>query len=162
MGTKNALQNHLNVNNQHFQTCNLYMQPLETTLYPHMKQQWLDWIKSSPGKKYKDLYVVLICDARSVLFVMHDDLDTVRVVLKLRLLNYNANKSCFFFFFQVTLIDSHQHTNDKGAVIAMVSRPRLKCLCQWFGRLINACYQSSPELYELSCLYFKKKNKCKS
>ncbi|GJQ87050.1 hypothetical protein Trydic_g6809 [Trypoxylus dichotomus] len=118
-------------------TCNLYMQRLEATLYPNMKNQWLEWTKSSIGKKYRDLFVILICDARSVLFVINDDLDTV------------------------TLIDSHQHTSERGAVIAMVARPRLKCLCQWFGRLIDTCYHSSPELYELSFLYFKKRAKLK-
>lgn len=53
------------------------MQPLESTLYSNLKTQWLEWIKSSPGKKYKDLFVILICDAKSVLFVINDDSDTV-------------------------------------------------------------------------------------
>ncbi|KAI4464644.1 hypothetical protein MML48_3g00005270 [Holotrichia oblita] len=58
-------------------TCNLYMQSLEATLYMNLKSQWLEWIKSSTGKKYKDLFVILICDARSVLFIINDDLDTM-------------------------------------------------------------------------------------
>lgn len=51
------------------------MEPLNTTLFENMKNNWLDWIEA--GKHHSDLYVILIADSRSVLFIMQDVEDTV-------------------------------------------------------------------------------------
>ncbi|XP_022901831.1 uncharacterized protein [Onthophagus taurus] len=111
--------------------CKLHMQPLGLTLYKNLKKCWLQWLSCNLSQKREDLYVVLISDSRSVLFILNSTLNTV------------------------TLIDSHQHTFDRGAVIAIATRHKMKHLCNWFGDLIYSCYKSTPLLYELSFLYFK-------
>ncbi|KAF5298458.1 hypothetical protein FQR65_LT01237 [Abscondita terminalis] len=102
-------------------------------LYPNLRKRWRNWIEhcKRDKKRYIDLYVILIYDYKSVLFVFNRFRDTV------------------------TMLDSHRHWGNKGAVIATVERAKLKILCDWFGELINRCYNSSPHIYELSYLYFK-------
>ncbi|KAK5646686.1 hypothetical protein RI129_005150 [Pyrocoelia pectoralis] len=112
----------------------LHAKPLQSSLYANMNRRWKKWHRVCVLKKRSvmDLYVVLISDSRSVLFIFQHDTDTVSV------------------------IDSHRHTDTKGALIATVSRPKLKLLCLWFADIIYKYYNSCPELYELSYLYLKK------
>lgn len=53
----------------------LYLESLNNTLFENMKNNWLDWINI--GKHHSDLYVILIADSRSVLFIIQDAEDTV-------------------------------------------------------------------------------------
>ncbi|KAB0797338.1 hypothetical protein PPYR_08332 [Photinus pyralis] len=111
----------------------LYAKTLQASLYENLKRQWQRWQQYcvSKNRSLKDLYVVLICDSRSVLFIFQSHSDTV------------------------SLIDSHRHSPTKGAFIATTSRVKLKLLCQWFGDAIYKYHNSFPQLYELSYLYFK-------
>ena len=133
------------------------MQPLGLTLYKNLKAQWLEWDQSSLGQKHQHMFVVLISDARSVLFVLNEPMETVSFQFFLH--------SWFAFQYldvlQITLIDSHQHTSEKGAVVATATRQKMKHLCNWFTRVMYNCYQSTPLLYELSFLYFKRRGKTK-
>ncbi|XP_018329287.1 uncharacterized protein LOC108739738 isoform X2 [Agrilus planipennis] len=54
----------------------------------------------------------------------------------------------------VAVVDSHQHAS-AGALIAITYRQRLQLLCQWFSEMSEKLYNSHPEVYELSFLYFK-------
>ncbi|XP_044751747.1 uncharacterized protein LOC123311741 [Coccinella septempunctata] len=110
--------------------CMLYLEPLYTSLFQNLKTNWLDWID---GHSHDDLYVILITDSRSVLFYFHDESDNI------------------------VLFDSHQHSADKGACLAVVKRQRLKTLCKWFAETLSVCYKCNPRLYELSFLYFEHK-----
>ncbi|KAK4880773.1 hypothetical protein RN001_008919 [Aquatica leii] len=111
----------------------LHQMSLQNSLFKNLRRQWKKWVQRClhKNKCYVDLYVVLICDFRSVLFVFNKAHDTV------------------------TMIDSHRHMLDKGAIIATVDRIRLKAMCQWFENLILKCYNSFPQVYELSYLYFR-------
>lgn len=60
-----------------FQKSVLYVEPLETSLFEHLKAHWIEWVHSSVRKHNPALYVVLICDSRSVLWIIHDNNDTV-------------------------------------------------------------------------------------
>lgn len=111
----------------------LYMECLSSTLYENLKKQWNEWQKTSLFKQHPDLYVVLICSSRSVLFII------------------NPNKNT------VTLIDSHQHTCSKGALIAVADRQKTKYLCSFFCQVMSEYYKSSSNLYELSMLYFRRR-----
>lgn len=111
----------------------LYMECLSSTLYDNLKKNWNEWQKTSMFKQHQDLYVVLICSSRSVLFII------------------NPNKNT------VTLIDSHQHTCSKGALIAVASRQKTKYLCNFFCQVMSEYYKSASNLYELSMLYFRRR-----
>lgn len=54
------------------------MEPLQGTLFEHIKSHWIEWMHTPERNKISTLYVVLIFDSRSVLFIMQDYYDTVR------------------------------------------------------------------------------------
>ncbi|XP_030758309.1 uncharacterized protein LOC115884013 [Sitophilus oryzae] len=108
----------------------IYMQRLSRSLCENIKVHYLEWLKIN-NKPDRDLYVILIADSRTVLFLFQHRTQTV------------------------TLFDSHQHSMEKGAFIAVTNRSKLKHLCHWFKDVVLTCYNSDPKLYELSFLYFK-------
>ncbi|XP_049775538.1 uncharacterized protein LOC126458411 isoform X2 [Schistocerca serialis cubense] len=108
----------------------VYLLDLGASLYEQMNDTLADWFRNPPARKGSELFVILIAENRSVLFVFQKD----------------QNK--------VTLIDTHQHLNH-GAVIAQVETPNLEALCAWYAVLLRKCYAARPECYELSFLYFK-------
>ncbi|KAF7284177.1 uncharacterized protein LOC143202138 [Rhynchophorus ferrugineus] len=110
----------------------IFMERLSKSLFENIKNTYMEWMKLK-NKPSNDLYVILIADSRTVLFLFQDKPQTV------------------------TLFDSHQHTAEKGAFIAICHRSKLGYLCHWFRDVIRACYNSDPKLYELSFLYFKHK-----
>lgn len=55
----------------------LYLEPLSSTLFENMKQNIMDWMKTVHSKNHPDLYIILITEARSVLFIIQDSTDTV-------------------------------------------------------------------------------------
>lgn len=59
----------------------LYLEALNCSLYENMKKNIKDWVTSIHFKNHPDLYMVLITEARSVLFIIQDATDTV--ILKL-------------------------------------------------------------------------------
>jgi len=71
------------------------------------------------------------------------------------LLEFKNLTKLIISFFEVTLIDSHQHLNH-GAVIAQTATAKLQNLCSWYYGLLQNCYGAHPECYELSYLYFKR------
>lgn len=91
--------------------------------------------------------MVLIADARTVLFLFQRETNTVIHVLTLHNLTTNYN-------IQVSLFDSHQHTMAQGAFIAIAMLEHLLHLCLWFQGVVKECYNADPKLYELSFLYF--------
>lgn len=107
------------------------MEPLSETLFENIKTNWKEWmsLKNSPCKS-KDLYIILVADCRTVLFYIQQITD------------------------MIILIDSHQHSANKGACIAVSRRSHLRKMCQSFCNMLTRCYQSDPKLYELSFLYF--------
>ncbi|XP_017772698.1 PREDICTED: uncharacterized protein LOC108559843 [Nicrophorus vespilloides] len=113
----------------------LYMQSLINTLHVNLNAHWNEWKKSAHSRKHADLYIVLISDSRSVLFIINDIQGTV------------------------TLVDSHQHTTTKGALVAAVNQDNLRCLCAWLSHIMFKYHHTLPNLYELSFLYFRKKRK---
>lgn len=58
-------------------------------------------------------------------------------------------------YFQVSICDSHQHL-EYGAMIAQAPRRKLKALCEWVAQMFCSCFNSHPDCYELSFLYFRK------
>ncbi|XP_018329286.1 uncharacterized protein LOC108739738 isoform X1 [Agrilus planipennis] len=108
----------------------LFMEPLCDTLHHNIKNTWSQWVNNPLSKSHPDMYIVLISDSRSVLFIIQYAFNTVAVV------------------------DSHQHAS-AGALIAITYRQRLQLLCQWFSEMSEKLYNSHPEVYELSFLYFK-------
>lgn len=68
--------------------------------------------------------------------------------------NQNNRMNSFFDIFQVTLVDSHQHSPEKGAFIATTKLSKLKFLCQWYAEVLSKYHSYIPDLYELSFLYF--------
>jgi hypothetical protein len=110
----------------------IYMESLFQSLYANIKSNLSEWNKSNKSKYNPDLYIILIADNRSVLFILQKE--------------------------TVTLVDSHQHSDNKGAFIAVALRERFNILCLWYGHIINKCYKCDPSLYELSFLYFQSKD----
>lgn len=55
-------------------------------------------------------------------------------------------------------MDSHQHSAEKGAFMAITRRSKLKLLCQWYNEMLSKFYDSEPLLYELSFLFFDEKS----
>lgn len=51
----------------------LYMVNLRETLFYNMKEHICEWYTTSMYKNHPNLYVVLIADHRSVLFVIQDE-----------------------------------------------------------------------------------------
>ncbi|EFA03775.1 hypothetical protein TcasGA2_TC013886 [Tribolium castaneum] len=109
----------------------IYMESLFQSLYGNIKSNLSEWCKSNKSKSNPDLYIILIADNRSVLFILQKD--------------------------TVTLVDSHQHSDSKGALLAVGLREKFNILCLWFAHIVNKCYKCDPGLYELSFLYFKSK-----
>lgn len=86
----------------------------------------MEWESSGRAlAKDSNLYVALIADGRSVLF------------------------ACA----QVILVDSHGHM-DRGALVAQVPINGLVFLTEWYSKLCWTCFQSCPEFYEVSFLYY--------
>nr|CAH7768715.1 unnamed protein product [Callosobruchus chinensis] len=110
----------------------IFMDSLSKTLYENIMKNCREWRKCSYRYYGFDLYIILIADSRSVLFMVQSKTDTI------------------------TLVDSHQHDNDRGAVIAITEIPKLKYLCKWYSDVLFKYYHSKPQLYELSFLFFKK------
>ncbi|KAJ8954380.1 hypothetical protein NQ318_011053 [Aromia moschata] len=108
----------------------VYMEPLAKSLFENIRKNWREWVKPDSITEQLDMYVVLVADSRTVLFLIQIKTDTV------------------------TLIDSHQHTSEKGAFIAITRRPKLKLLCQWYNDALSKFYDSEPLLYELSFFIF--------
>lgn len=109
--------------------CAFYTSCLGTTLYYHLKKHVKEWYTTPMYKDHPDLYIIIIADQRSVLLVYQDDVDLI------------------------SLFDSHTHL-ENGAVIAQVPRIRLKALCFWFAGMIQEYFESDPDCYELSFLYY--------
>ncbi|XP_066141145.1 uncharacterized protein [Euwallacea fornicatus] len=108
----------------------IYMQRLSTSLCENIKRNYKEWLKQHKGT-VEDLYVALIADIRTVLFLFQKKSNTI------------------------TLFDSHQHSMEAaGALIAITTRDQLAQLCFWFIDMVRKCYNSDPSLYELSFLYF--------
>lgn len=55
----------------------LYLEPLSSSLYENIKKNIMDWATSIHFKNHPDLYMILITEARSVLFIIQDSTDTV-------------------------------------------------------------------------------------
>ncbi|KAJ8969824.1 hypothetical protein NQ317_019531 [Molorchus minor] len=108
----------------------VFMESLIKSLYENIKNKWEEWTESDLNTQNLDMYIVLVADSRTVLFVIQNKTDTV------------------------TLIDSHQHSAKKGAFIAITKFQKLKLLCQWYNEILSKFYGSEPLLYELSFLYF--------
>nr|CAD7419901.1 unnamed protein product [Timema poppensis] len=109
----------------------VYLLALEESLYEQMTETLAEWHQNPPPRRGSDLYVVLIADNRSVLFIFQKDME------------------------KVTLVDSHQHLNH-GAMVAQVPGARLEQLCVWYNNVLRNYYGSRPECFELSFLYFKR------
>ncbi|RZC35112.1 uncharacterized protein BDFB_000901 [Asbolus verrucosus] len=110
----------------------IYMESLFHSLYANIKTNLIEWSKTIKNKyNNPDLYIILIADNRSVLFILQKE--------------------------TVTLVDSHQHSDNKGAFIAVSSTEKFNILCLWYSHIINKCYKCDPSLYELSFLYFHNK-----
>lgn len=110
----------------------VYTQSMSKYLYEHLKSSHKLWMKMSKNKRPDYLFVVLVADSRSVLFVFQEQTDTI------------------------TLIDSHQHSQTNGAIIAVCRTNRMRSLCEWFTQMTIMFYKCDPHLYELSFLYFEK------
>ncbi|KAG5893213.1 hypothetical protein JTB14_025617 [Gonioctena quinquepunctata] len=108
----------------------IFMKPLAFTLYENITKNWKEWTKSTSDINQSDLYITLVADSRTVLFIIQMRSETV------------------------TLIDSHQHSTDKGAFIAVVHYTKLRYLCQFYNEVLMKFHNSMPQLYELSFLYF--------
>ncbi|XP_050307006.1 uncharacterized protein LOC126743819 [Anthonomus grandis grandis] len=109
----------------------VYMERLSRTLCENIKSNFKEWVKLSGNEIPDDLYIILVTDSRTVLFLLQAKTNTV------------------------TLFDSHQHTTDYGALIAVANIQHLGQLCYWFKDIVRKCYNADPKLYELSFLYFK-------
>ncbi|CAH1183291.1 unnamed protein product [Phaedon cochleariae] len=110
----------------------VFMEPLAKSLYTNIRIHWRNWVKSQMNNEPSDLYLVLVADARTVLFIFQIRSETI------------------------TLVDSHQHSAEKGAFIAIAHCSILKYLCEWYTKVLFKFNNSVPQLYELSFLYFKK------
>ncbi|XP_018571340.1 uncharacterized protein LOC108911014 [Anoplophora glabripennis] len=112
----------------------VYMEPLNKSLFDNIRKNWKEWVRPNSETEKLDMYIILVADSRTVLFLIQTKTDTV------------------------TLVDSHQHSSEKGAFIAISRRSKLKLLCQWYNEVLSKFYDSEPLLYELSFLYFKQKS----
>ncbi|CAH1993985.1 unnamed protein product [Acanthoscelides obtectus] len=107
----------------------IYTDLLSKSLYKNIMENWRVW----RGRLYGyDLYVILVADSRTVVFIIQSKSDTV------------------------TLVDSHAHGPDKGAFIAVAKLRKLKHLCKWYSDVMYTHYHSEPQRYELSFLFFNK------
>ncbi|CAG9858299.1 unnamed protein product [Phyllotreta striolata] len=108
----------------------VFMQPLATSLYENIKTNWRLWLRSELTRENYTLYIILVADSRTILFIIQLKTETV------------------------TLIDSHQHSGDKGGCMAITELPKLKYMCHWYCDMLYKFYRSMPKIYELSFLYF--------
>ncbi|CAH0556929.1 unnamed protein product [Brassicogethes aeneus] len=113
----------------------VYMEPLSTSLYENIRPVYGEWIKQQKTRRSNNLYIILIADSRTVLFILQEDTDTV------------------------TIMDSHQHSASRGSFIGICRTNRLKSLCDWFSHTNIKSFKCDPKLYELSFLYFKRKQR---
>ncbi|XP_023014082.1 uncharacterized protein [Leptinotarsa decemlineata] len=109
----------------------VFMEPLAFTLHENITKSWIEWTKFHFESGVSNLYVTLVADSRTVLFIIQMRSETI------------------------TLVDSHQHSSDKGAFIAVVHFSKLKYLCQFYNEALLKFHNSVPQLYELSFLYSK-------
>ncbi|ENN77360.1 uncharacterized protein LOC109537487 [Dendroctonus ponderosae] len=112
----------------------IYMERLSRSLCENIRSNYKEWLKLNKEPN-EDLYVVLIADSRTVLFLFQTKTDTI------------------------SLVDSHQHSVEQGAFVAIANRDQLGHLCFWFKEVVRKCYNSDPKLYELSFLHFKQTKK---
>lgn len=90
-----------------------------------------DAIDSTNGKH---MIVVVIADSRTVTFIFEI-----------------PNRV-------VAFVDSHQHGNNWGAVIAMTTVKTISDILRWYVNMIREVYNSRPDLYEVSFLSSNPKN----
>ncbi|KAJ8920779.1 hypothetical protein NQ315_004920 [Exocentrus adspersus] len=109
----------------------VFMESLNKSLFDNIRKHWREWVKPKSETETLDMYIILVADSRTVLFLIQMKSDSV------------------------TLVDSHQHSSEKGAFIAISPRSKLKLLCEWYNYVLSTFYGSEPSLYELSFLYFK-------
>lgn len=89
----------------------LYLEPLSSTLFDNMKKNIMDWMTSSHSKHHPDLYVILITESRSVLFIIQDSTDTV-IVVNCKIYSVCEIRICvliflkYYVFYMYSIIDS--------------------------------------------------------
>ncbi|XP_056639726.1 uncharacterized protein LOC130447090 [Diorhabda sublineata] len=110
--------------------CLVFMEQLSKSLYKNIKSNWKQWLRADTRRRNNNLYVVLVADSRTVLFIIQFKTKTV------------------------VLIDSHLHSYTKGAFMAFTDISKLNYLCYWYSDILRKFYNSTPQLYELSFLYF--------
>lgn len=125
------------------------MESLSDSLAVNLKKNWREWIKAFPDVDVANLYIMLVADSRTVLFIFQSNTETVSIAFEI--FENFLNK---LHLPQVTLIDSHQHSAEKGAFIATAKISKLKYLCQWYTDVLKKYYNCIPDLYEISLLYF--------
>ncbi|CAH1114299.1 unnamed protein product [Psylliodes chrysocephalus] len=108
----------------------VFMQPLVTSLYENIKTNWRLWLGSDIQRENYTLYIILVADSRTVLFILQLKTESV------------------------ALIDSHQHSGDKGGCMAITELAKMKFMCHWYSDMLYKFYRSTPQIYELSFLYF--------
>ncbi|ODN02950.1 hypothetical protein Ocin01_03719 [Orchesella cincta] len=111
-------------------------EPLAETLIENLLPVIIDFEHAPPERKRPntDLFAILVCDGRSVLFV------------------YQPSTA------KVTVIDSHAHSSCmSGAVIAQARFGDLEQLCNWFFAMLTQSFERGARVqpYELAFLYIR-------
>lgn len=64
------------------------MESLSASLNGNLKKNWREWIKASPEADVTDLYIMLVADSRTVLFIFQSSTETVRIMFKVLINNF--------------------------------------------------------------------------
>lgn len=60
------------------------MEPLKKSLFANIRKNWKEWVRPNSETEKLDMYVILVADSRTVLFLIQVKTDTVSNEVELK------------------------------------------------------------------------------